>query len=423
MTKKSMIKYLSKEKILKLWKLILIPVYILIIFHFLKDITQDILQIPTILDFLGDVNEDLSRLPEKLVWFYHWAMVNTFFVELFLLIAIPKCWKCKKPSRLDLVVPISLVYLFVMFSFATLLDPRYQWIFGGSNIQKNTQEIEAEKVDKEISILSYNVLGGVYTNRLLNDLSNKIPKPDIACFQEFPENYNLSTQFEAYFGPNYSSEKSLSMVFPKRKFGLATFYNKEEFKLLNLEILHLPTPTWTFWEKMFMFSLGEGFSGPYDRTALLTVLEHNGISLTVVNTHLGWEGGLNNQIRQIDYILKNLDQSNIRNNIILCGDFNVNAQSKTSQPFFEKLEQADLNDLTDDISYSVNLSSPFSSPEDKMKIVKSSLKIIVKVLGYFGINTKQKIDYIFTKDLKKAFSEVYEIEGSDHYPISVDLVL
>lgn len=88
MTKRSMIKYLSKEKIFKLWKLILTPVYIFVVFHFLKDITQDMLQIPTILDFLGN------------------------------------------------------------------------------DIQKNTQKTRREKTDKEISILSYNVLGGVYADKI-----------------------------------------------------------------------------------------------------------------------------------------------------------------------------------------------------------------------------------------------------------------
>ena len=423
MTQKSMIEYLSKENILKLWKLILIPVYVLVALHFVKDITQDILQIPTILDWLGNVNEDLSRLPETLVWFYHWAMVNTFFVELFLLIAIPKCWRSKRSSKLDLVILISLFYLLAMFSLATLLDPKYQWIFLGSNLQKNTQKIKTEKVDKKISILSYNVLGGVYSQRILDELNHKIIKPDIACFQEFPENSNLSSQFENYFGPDYLSEKSLSIVFPKRKFGLATFYNREKFKLLNSKILHLPSPNWNIWEKLFTLSVKDGLSGPYDRTALINVFEHDGISLTLVNTHLGWEGGLNNQIRQLNQILNALKQSSINNNIVLCGDFNVGAQSKTSRPFFERLEQVGFLDLTDNIAYSVNLSSSFSSPEDKTKIVKSSLKIMVKVLGHFGVNTKQKIDYIFAKDLKKSFSEVYEIEGSDHYPIFVDLVL
>jgi len=425
MTKKSMIKfkYLSKEKIFKLWRLMLIPIYILVVFHFLKDITQDILQIPTILDFLGDVNEDLSRLPETLVWFYHWAMVNTFFIELFLLVAIPKCWKTKQSSKLDLAILISLFYLLAMFSLATLLDPKYQWILLGGNLQQNTQESKAEKVGKKISILFYNVLGGAYTKKILDGLSHKIAKPDVACFQEFPENINLSSQFEKYFGPDYSSEKSLSLIFPERKFGLATFYNREKFELLNSKILHLSSPNWTIWENIFTFSLKDGFSGPYDRTALITVFKHDGIPLTVVNTHLGWEGGLNNQSRQLNQILSALERSNINNNVVLCGDFNVNIRSKTSRPFFEKLELTDFHDFTDNIAYSANLSSSFSSPEDKMKIVKSSLKIMVKVLKYLGVNTKQKIDYIFAKDLRWSFSEVYEIEGSDHYPIFVELVL
>ena len=153
--------------------------------------------------------------------------------------------------------------------------------------------------------MSYNILGGEYDDEILSELKTAIDKSDIVCFQEFPKKKSSSSKFEQYFGNNYSSEKSLNLILPKRKMGLATFYNNKKFKLQKLKILHLPTSKWTIWEKMFTWSFFDGIPDPYDRTALITMLEYNKKPLVIVNTHLAWEGGKKHQMRQFEYILKN----------------------------------------------------------------------------------------------------------------------
>ena len=95
--------------------------------HFLKDITQDILRIETPLDIFGDIKEDLSRLPKITQSLYFYGLGSlSFLAEGFLLVSIPVVLKRKKFSKLEKYVVMAIVFLFVFFLIATILDPRYK---------------------------------------------------------------------------------------------------------------------------------------------------------------------------------------------------------------------------------------------------------------------------------------------------------
>lgn len=115
-----MIQY-SRTKLHLIWKVFLIPIFFVVLLHFIKDITQDILGINTILDVLGNINEDISRFPEWLLWFYHWAWINAFFINLLLILIIPKKFVEKNFSKLDKLIVVGLLYLISMTVIAFLL--------------------------------------------------------------------------------------------------------------------------------------------------------------------------------------------------------------------------------------------------------------------------------------------------------------
>ena len=50
----------------KIWKVLLPFIYLFVLIHFTKDITQDILKISSPLDIFGDAQEDISFLPKFL---------------------------------------------------------------------------------------------------------------------------------------------------------------------------------------------------------------------------------------------------------------------------------------------------------------------------------------------------------------------
>ena len=109
----------------KIWYFSLPVIFLIIFVHFLKDITQDILKIPTFLDLLGNVNEDLSVFPPFIQQIIIALGFVSFGIEFFLIVAIPKVMKDKENSKLEKFVIASILFLIFYFISVTLIDPRY----------------------------------------------------------------------------------------------------------------------------------------------------------------------------------------------------------------------------------------------------------------------------------------------------------
>lgn len=115
---------------IKARRLLLGLVFVLVLIHFAKDITQDILRIASPLDIFGDVKEDISFLPQSLQLIFYYGLGSlSFIVEAFLLIAIPKVIKTNKVGQLEKWVIGGILYLLIFFITCTLLDPRYKSSF------------------------------------------------------------------------------------------------------------------------------------------------------------------------------------------------------------------------------------------------------------------------------------------------------
>ena len=115
-----------KNLLYRIWRTSLPFIFIVILVHFIKDITQDILKIPSPLDLLGDVQEDLSIFPIYARSIFVGLGISSFFAEAFLLISIPLLMKKNIPRVLEKVVWVILAILFLYFVIATLLDPRFK---------------------------------------------------------------------------------------------------------------------------------------------------------------------------------------------------------------------------------------------------------------------------------------------------------
>ncbi len=116
---------MTKPILFKLWRTILPIIFIFVLIHFAKDITQDILQVNTFLDVFGDAHEDLSFLPEPIpTVFTYWLGGLSILVELFLLISIPIVLKRKKFSKLEKYVVMCTIFLFSFLGLCVLLDPK-----------------------------------------------------------------------------------------------------------------------------------------------------------------------------------------------------------------------------------------------------------------------------------------------------------
>lgn len=100
-------------------------IWVITLIHFLKDITQDILRIPTILDVFGNIQEDVSWLPIWTQYLVYGAGISSFLAEIFLLISIPIVNNREEKSSLEKWVAGVVIFMLIYFPLVILLDPRY----------------------------------------------------------------------------------------------------------------------------------------------------------------------------------------------------------------------------------------------------------------------------------------------------------
>ena len=115
-------------RVLRWWRKTIVIVWFVVLIHFLKDITQDILHIPTFLDVFGDIHENVSWLPSRMQGLIYSAGVGSFIAEILLLIALPIVRKNKEISSLEKWTIGVVIFMLIYFPVVILLDPR----FGGN---------------------------------------------------------------------------------------------------------------------------------------------------------------------------------------------------------------------------------------------------------------------------------------------------
>lgn len=105
-------------------KLFLSFVYVFVLFHFLKDVAQDILKLPCIFDGLYDVKEDLGHLPIIFTYIFNLFSYLSYLGELVLLFIIPiNIENNFKHKSLNVVMWFLIIYLCLYFILSISLDP------------------------------------------------------------------------------------------------------------------------------------------------------------------------------------------------------------------------------------------------------------------------------------------------------------
>lgn len=268
-------------------------------------------------------------------------------------------------------------------------------------------------------LVSYNVLGGVFYEKIIQGLKDNQVKPDIVCFQEFPEDNVCASSFHQFLGSEFANIKNPYLSTPKRM--LATFYNKRKFKLQQSKIIYLPKFNYSLWERLFLWSVLYKTPKYHERIAIITVFDQGGAKITIVNTHLDWNGGIEHRINQLQCILRELRKLEVLDGLVICcGDFNISNKSNSGQIFLEEFRQYKFDDLTSIIPYTCDFASPYLTPVSKTRPVTLLLNFFAKFLSKIGINTKVKIDYVFGRNLTRFHASTIQVEGSDHYPILVN---
>ncbi len=265
----------------------------------------------------------------------------------------------------------------------------------------------------EISLLTYNIFGGVGLSTLLQELSSLSEKPDLICFQEYPQNGRERELLEKFFDGDYLHESFFSFSLRERTLGLCVFYKKGLGRLLEKRTISLP-PSGLYAIEKILMRAAVGSSKAWTREALLIRLEIRGKPLNLVNTHLAWEIFGQSKKEQIQFLLKGLSSEIGTESVLISGDFNLRQDSQNYPAVLSELTAAGFNQLTTAVTKSYNPLSRLSFPEDKTALIRQSM---LAFLTFFKLLRPLKIDYIFGRNVESNFATSLPFNGSDHYPL------
>jgi hypothetical protein len=114
------------EKTLKAKNILLLVLWLFVTVHLLKDFTQDILMIPTVLDKLGNVQENLNWLPKSFNTFYIYFLGTlSVIAELVIVVSVPFMLVKTASHSVIKLVKASGIFLLAFFTIALLLDPKF----------------------------------------------------------------------------------------------------------------------------------------------------------------------------------------------------------------------------------------------------------------------------------------------------------
>lgn len=253
------------------------------------------------------------------------------------------------------------------------------------------------------TIITYNIFDGRNAEKLINNILSLIQNgADIICLQEVRQAYKdiefsklLRESLPKHFEVRYFLENDMRWF----DYGLGILWNTQVFSNANFQQFSLPKqPHLTFWNKLFYWLLGLE-PKIIKRGALIGTFmsrwapsRHSGQdSLRITNLHLDFQGGDAHRAAQIKALMNHMATQPKVEREIICGDFN------TLGLFSKQNKIASLQNQLGNKFQSV-IQKPYNSA------------II------------QQLDYIFVKGLTVETAEISHLKGSDHYPITANLI-
>lgn len=225
-----------------------------------------------------------------------------------------------------------------------------------------------------LELISYNIHFGETLGKIVSWIKRADPKPDVVCFQEFPE--NRLEELKEMLDGIYSFVFAPAFLKRKVRYGELTIFKNETLKLARSKIIEL----------------GESkidravFRHKSHRSSLLTEFKYGRKTFTVANVHL------------VLLALHGRRKKQLATTI---------SEVKKNQPTI----------IVGDYNYSILLGR-------KKSLLNFMKSYDFKMAGERFVTHKiwkfpQQIDYAFYKDLDVIETKVGRVKYSDHFPIAV----
>jgi len=110
------------SRLYKPWKIFTLTISVVLLIHFLKDITQDLIGINTFLDVMGNIQEDTTRLPAFLIPIYWTLWIIATIAQPIVGYLTLRNWKSHDFNKYDLAIFALALFFLLMICWSYLLS-------------------------------------------------------------------------------------------------------------------------------------------------------------------------------------------------------------------------------------------------------------------------------------------------------------
>lgn len=273
---------------------------------------------------------------------------------------------------------------------------------------------------KRFQIATYNIQFGVNKEEIASNIQKLAQEgANIICLQELINVANeefIVDIFLKKLGKKWQAATHVGKENSKLSIGTGILWNSDIVQLKYKEKILLPKiKKFDLHEKLYYKIIGvPGI--PLQRKAVSCCFQVANKTLRVTSIHIDNVGGPIHRLKQISYLLAQLDTLEITDHEIVCGDFNTFDLLRTGyeRRLLEKKFGKDFADASKNVGWTSDIYNID---------FKTSIPIFPWVIKTFNIHIRSRLDYIWVRNIKVLECKKIMLSGSDHYPIFADLEL
>lgn len=267
-------------------------------------------------------------------------------------------------------------------------------------------------------LCTYNILFGhdqkiFNTLKIIKNISSSFDNSIIALqeVRQADNRLHILKKIKNVF-QNFNVESYISPNLTLHDLGLATF---STLKAISCAKLEFPKPGKKLVNPQFYFTGVVSLHG-----CLIITYKYKNKLLRVTNLHLHVVGTTKHKLVEINAVLNYLDLYPVNYDII-CGDFNTMGPIRVLNKRIERQKDLILKKLGKDFKEAI-VTDWTSDNASVMSPLMPAAKHLYKIMKFFNIRYRQKLDWVFVKGLiiHKAYVN-HDLQGSDHYPLCVEL--
>jgi endonuclease/exonuclease/phosphatase family metal-dependent hydrolase len=269
---------------------------------------------------------------------------------------------------------------------------------------------------KELGVATYNIEFGKNAEKIIHNIEKLTQDgADIICLQEIINNEIVANILKK-LGSQWQAAYHVGEENSRLAIGTCIIWHAKKCELIKEEKFLLPKlKEFALHEKFYYWVMGVQ-SIPIQRKAITCYFTINNKMLRVTSLHIDNVGGPMQRMKQLHYLLSQLKQLEPPDYELICGDFNTFDLIRTG--YEKSLLHRELGKEFTDASKGIAWTSDIYYTD-----FSNSIELFHWLVKTCNIHIRRKLDYIWSKNLKRLACSKKIFYGSDHFPIIAKLEL